>query len=56
VHRPSLPVLFISGYPKDMDDFRSSLSHAGYFLPKPFGPLDLARKAREILEHARQGA
>jgi two-component system, cell cycle sensor histidine kinase and response regulator CckA len=54
VHRPDLPVLYTSGYSKDMGDFEAAQANAEYFLAKPFGPLDLARKVREVLERAGQ--
>jgi CheY-like chemotaxis protein len=47
---PALPVLFISGYAKDLDRKLEALSDDEYFLAKPFGPSDLARKVREILD------
>ena len=56
VHHPTLPVLFTSGYSKDMGSLQEAMANAEYFLSKPFGPLDLARKVREVLEQARQGA
>jgi PAS domain S-box-containing protein len=52
VHRPGVPVVYISGYSEDLGDFEA-LANAEYFLPKPFGPLEVARKVREILEHSR---
>jgi PAS domain S-box-containing protein len=56
VHRPALPVLFTSGYSKDSGSLQEAMANAEYFLSKPFGPLDLARKVREVLERSRQGA
>jgi PAS domain S-box-containing protein len=50
--RPSVPVLYTSGYSKDVGDPREAPANAEYFLPKPFGPSDLARKVREVLEHS----
>jgi CheY-like chemotaxis protein len=50
--RPSLPVLYTSGYSKGTADSREALGNAEHFLAKPFGPLDLARKVREILTHS----
>jgi CheY-like chemotaxis protein len=49
---PSLPVLYTSGYSKQTDDTREALANAEHFLSKPFGPLDLARKVREVLAHS----
>ena len=51
-HRPDLPVLYTSGYSNDTEDFQDVLTNAEYFLSKPFGPLDLARKVWEVLEHS----
>jgi CheY-like chemotaxis protein len=45
--RPGLPVLFLSGYAED-DVFERSAGSA--FLAKPFGPVELARRVREILD------
>jgi PAS domain S-box-containing protein len=50
--RPALPVLYTSGYSKDMGSLKEALANAEYFLSKPFGPLELARKVREILDRA----
>ncbi|MEP6653012.1 MAG: ATP-binding protein [Myxococcales bacterium] len=55
MHRPALPVLYTSGYSEDTGDLQEAQANAEYFLPKPFGPLDLARKVREVLQHAQQG-
>jgi PAS domain S-box-containing protein len=50
---PALPVLYVSGYSKDLGR-RSELTDSGEaFLAKPFSPSDLARKVREILDRAR---
>ncbi len=52
LHRPALPVLYTSGYSKDPGE--EAQPNAEYFLSKPFGPLDLAKKVREVLAHARE--
>jgi CheY-like chemotaxis protein len=52
-HRPALPVLYTSGYAKDTTGSQQPLANAEYFLPKPFGPVDLARKVREALKQSR---
>lgn len=46
-HGPKVPVVYTSGYSKDTGDFepRSAHEEADYFLPKPFGPLDLAQRS-----------
>jgi PAS domain S-box-containing protein len=54
LHQPALPVLYTSGYSEDRESLRAALANAEYFLSKPFGPLDLARKVREVLERSRQ--
>ena len=54
VHRPALPVLYTSGYSSDLADLEEVEANAEYFLAKPFGPSDLAKKVREVLKHARQ--
>jgi CheY-like chemotaxis protein len=51
--RPSLPVLFMSGYTGD-DVIQRGLMDAGApFQQKPFAPDGLARKVREMLDQAR---
>jgi len=52
--RPSLPVLYTSGYSKDTADSQEMVADLEHFLPKPFGPLDLARKVREVLEQRKR--
>jgi PAS domain S-box-containing protein len=54
--RSALPVLYTSGYSKDMGSLKEALAGAEYFLTKPFGPMDLARKVREILDRLRAEA
>jgi two-component system, cell cycle sensor histidine kinase and response regulator CckA len=54
VHRLAIPVVYISGYSEDLGDFKEAQSNAEYFLSKPFGPLDVARKVREVLDGAGQ--
>jgi two-component system cell cycle sensor histidine kinase/response regulator CckA len=51
--RPTLPVLYTSGYSKDVGDSQEAPANAEYFLGKPFGPVDLARKVRQVLEDSR---
>jgi PAS domain S-box-containing protein len=53
LRRPGVPVLYTSGYSKEMGDSQEALANAEYFLPKPFGPTDLARKVREVLTQSR---
>jgi len=48
--RPSVRVLYMSGY-ADEAIVRTGVLEQGYpFLPKPFRPHDLARKVREVLD------
>ncbi len=51
--RPSLPVLFISGYPDDTVRAGVEESEAS-FLAKPFSPGDLRRAARRTMDSARK--
>ncbi|MGN6392955.1 MAG: PAS domain S-box protein [Gemmatimonadales bacterium] len=54
--RPSLPVLFISGYTGEDVIQRGLLDVGAPFQQKPFGPDSLARKVREMLDAARSPA
>jgi FixJ family two-component response regulator len=48
--RPTLRVLFMSGYAEqDMFD-RADVAQAGAFLAKPFSRVDLIRRVRETLD------
>lgn len=47
---PGLPVLYMSGYTRDLVIQRTGLGSDVMFLQKPFAPADLARKIREILD------
>jgi signal transduction histidine kinase/CheY-like chemotaxis protein len=48
--RPSIHVLYMSGYADDAIAETGALEDARWFLQKPFTPMDLARKIREVLE------
>jgi PAS domain S-box-containing protein len=48
--RPTLKVLFMSGYPSDTLTQRGILEPSNAFLRKPFSVEDLARKVRSVLE------
>jgi two-component system, cell cycle sensor histidine kinase and response regulator CckA len=48
--RPSLKVLYISGYTDDMLAHHGVLEANVFLLQKPFAPDDLAKKLREVLD------
>jgi CheY-like chemotaxis protein len=48
--RPSLKVLYISGYTDDMLAHHGVLESNVFLLQKPFAPDDLAKKLREVLD------
>ena len=48
--RPGLKVLLSSGYPGEAIAHRGELLAGLAFLPKPFTPVSLARKVREVLD------
>lgn len=48
--RPDLRVLFMSGYPGDVAVRHGVLAEGASYLAKPFGPRDLARKVRAVLD------
>jgi CheY-like chemotaxis protein len=47
--RPNLKVLFMSGYTADVIAQRGVLDRSVAFLHKPFSPVQLAAKVREVL-------
>ncbi len=49
---PALPVLYTSGYSDFGGSSEDPLASAEHFLPKPFGPSELAQKVREILQRS----
>ena len=48
--RPTMKVLFMSGYTDDTIVHQGVLDHGANFIQKPFSPDDLARKVREVLD------
>lgn len=48
--RPGLRVLFISGYTDDAVLMHGVIEATDSFMQKPFTPLSLARKAREVID------
>ncbi|MCC6738821.1 MAG: response regulator [Planctomycetia bacterium] len=50
LHRPSMRILFISGYADDALGKHSIVPQGASFLAKPFSPRNLAVKVREVLE------
>ena len=50
--RPSLKVLFTSGYPADTIIRHGIADASAVYLEKPYLPIDLARKLRQVLDTA----
>ena len=50
-HKRSLPVLFMSGHPFDVNTKELAEIGGNDFIQKPFSPQDLARKIRQMLDH-----
>jgi len=48
--RPSLKILFITGYSAEAEEITQILSQQTFYLSKPFGGSDLGRKVREVLD------
>ncbi|HTD51581.1 MAG TPA: ATP-binding protein [Thermoanaerobaculia bacterium] len=48
--KPEIPILYISGYSDDAVVRHGNLDAGTHFLQKPFTPLQLGRKIREILD------
>ena len=51
--RPDLPVLYMSGYPRDAIVHAGRLDEGVNYLEKPFTPDGLARRVREVLDSQR---
>lgn len=56
VQRPDLKVLFVSGYSQNISVEQGLLSGQVFVLPKPFTPVALGIKVREVLEHPKLAA
>jgi signal transduction histidine kinase/CheY-like chemotaxis protein len=54
--RPSTRVLYVSGHTDEAIVRTGVLEEGKPFLQKPFTPVQLARKIREVLEHREEGA
>ena len=52
-HRGELQVLFVSGYMQDAVARHGVVESKSAFLQKPFTPIALARKVREVLDRVR---
>ena len=52
-HRPELRVLFMSGYTDDAVLLHGVIEATDAFIQKPFTPLSLARKVREVIDAPR---
>ena len=48
--RPEMNVLYISGYAEDAYGPKGLINEATPFLQKPFPPIDLARRVRQVLD------
>ena len=48
--RPGIQVLFMSGYTDDAVVGHGVLGRGFNYIQKPFGPSDLARKVRDVLD------
>jgi CheY-like chemotaxis protein len=55
-HRPGLRVLFMSGYTDDAVLLHGVVEANDAFIQKPFTPLSLARKVREVIERPARAA
>ncbi len=50
---PEMKILFMSGYTEDAMVVRGLLKEALPFIQKPFPPVDLVGKVREVMESPR---
>jgi PAS domain S-box-containing protein len=53
---PMVPVLFMSGYPEHAAVHEGIVEVGEHFLQKPFGPSELGKKVREVLDGAREAS
>jgi len=53
--RPGIRLLFVSGYSDDRVEPRAGRTDSGAFLQKPFTPVALARKVRDVLDSPATG-
>jgi two-component system cell cycle sensor histidine kinase/response regulator CckA len=51
---PTVPVLFMSGYTEHASVHEGIVEEGEHFLQKPFGPTDLGKKVREVLDGHRR--
>lgn len=54
-HKPSLPVIYSSGYSVEIVREGLVLQEGVNFLPKPYPPATLLKMVKDCLEHAKQG-
>jgi signal transduction histidine kinase len=50
LRRPDTPVLFMSGHTRDVLGSRGMLDQATALMQKPFGPTELLRRVREVID------
>jgi two-component system, cell cycle sensor histidine kinase and response regulator CckA len=50
IHKPGLPVLFMSGHPFEINTKELAALDGNDFIQKPFKPLELAQKVRRMLD------
>ena len=48
--RPEMDFLYMSGYSKEIDSSEQFRGPEGPFLPKPFGPVELAQRVRAAID------
>jgi CheY-like chemotaxis protein len=56
IHKPELPVLYMSGHPFEINTKKLAAMDGNDFIQKPFKPLDLAQKIRRLLDGVNRNA
>jgi PAS domain S-box-containing protein len=55
-HRPQVPALYMSGYPKDLIGRRGILDSGINFIDKSLIPMELVRRVRQVLDESKQSS